>query len=158
MIEKKLPLLSFESSSLDPQKGQLHFADINVTFTSLSKTLCEKFVFSSKDSCNASSIVPCYSIAHIWHTPTHDVWSFHGFEFAVINASSRLNLLYPNGFEVLKKSLKRHFHEKITTRAGSKHGPCLMNNITNIFVVVDLIVLRNGNNLLKINDRSGANL
>ena len=45
----------------------------------------------------------------------------------------------------------------MTSRAGSKHGPCLMNNITNIFVVLDLIVLHNGNNLLKINDRFRAN-
>ena len=58
-----------------------------------------------------------------------------------------------------KKSLERHFHEKVTMgRAGSKHGPRLMNNITNIFVVLDLIVLHNGNNLLKINDRFGADL
>ena len=57
-----------------------------------------------------------------------------------------------------KKSLERHFHEKITSRAGSKHGPCLINNIINIFVVLDLIVLHNSNNLLKINDRFGADL
>ena len=143
--------------TLDRRKGKLHFANINVTFISLFKKFCQKFVFSSKDSCNASSIVPCFSIARIWHTPTHDVWSFHGFKFAAINASSHLNLLYPKGFEVRMKSLERHFYEKITSRAGSKHGPCLMNNITNIFVVLDLIVLHNGNNLLKINDRFGAN-
>ena len=156
MIERKLPLLSFESSSLDPRKGKLHFANINVTFTSLSKTFCQKFVFSSKDSCNASSIFPCFSIAHLWHTPPHDLWSFHGLKFAAINASSHLNLLYLKGFEVRKKSLKRHFYEKITSRAGSKNGPCLINNITNIFVVLDLIVLLIGNNLLKMNDRFGA--
>ena len=56
MIEKKLPLLSFDSSSLDPRKAELHFANINVTFTSLSKTFCQKFVFSSKNSYNASFI------------------------------------------------------------------------------------------------------
>ena len=55
-----------------------------------------------------------------------------------------------------KKSLERNFHEKITSKAGSKHGLCLINNITNIFVVLDLIVLHNGNNLLKINDRFGV--
>ena len=66
------------------------------------------------------------------------------------------NLLYPKGFEVHKKVLERHFHEKITSRAGSKHSLCLINNITNIFAVLDLIVLHNGNNLLKINDRFGA--
>ena len=33
-----------------------------------------------------------------------------------------------------------------------------MNNMTNIFVVLDLIVLQNGNNLLKINNRFGADL
>ena len=81
--------------------------------------------------------------------------SFHGFKFAAINTSSRLNLLYS---EMHKKSLERHFHEKIIIKAGSKHGPCLMNNITNIFVVLDLIVLQNGNNLLKMNDRFGADL
>ena len=59
-------------------------------------------------------------------------------------------MLYLKGFEVRKKSLESHFYEKITNRAGSKHGPCLMNNITNIFVVLHLIVLHNGNNLLKI--------
>ena len=57
-----------------------------------------------------------------------------------------------------KKSLERHFYEKITTRAGSKNGPCLINNISNIFVVLDLIVLLVGNNLLKMNDRFGADL
>ena len=77
--------------------------------------------------------------------PPHDVGSFHGFEFTAINASSHLNLLYPKGFEVRKKSLERHFYEKIISRAGSKHGPRLMNNLTNIFVVLDLIVLHNGN-------------
>ena len=92
MIERKLPLLSFESSSLDPRKVKLHFANISVAFTSLSKTFCQKFVFSSKDMCNASFIVR-FSIAHIGHTPPHDVGSFHGFEFAMINASSHLNLL-----------------------------------------------------------------
>ena len=60
MIERKLPLLSFESSSLDPRKGKLHLSNINVTFTSLSKTFCQKFVFSSKDSCNTFSIVPLF--------------------------------------------------------------------------------------------------
>ena len=84
------------------------------------------------------------------------MWSFHGFEFAAINASSHLNLLYPKGFEVLKKSLDRHFHPKIASKAGSKHGPCLINNITNVFVVLELIVLQNGNNLLKMNDRFGV--
>ena len=57
-----------------------------------------------------------------------------------------------------KKSLERHFHEKITSGAGSKHGLCLINNITHIFIVLDLIVLQNGNNLLKMNDRFGADL
>ena len=57
-----------------------------------------------------------------------------------------------------KKSLERHFHEKITNRAGCRRGPCLMNNIINIFVVLDLILLQNGNNLLKMNDRFGADL
>ena len=60
MIERKLPLLYFESSSLDPRKSKLHFVNINVTFTSLFKVFCQKFVFSSKDSCNASSIVPLF--------------------------------------------------------------------------------------------------
>ena len=68
MIEKKLPLLSFESSSLDPRKGKLHFAKINVTFTSLSKTFCQKFVFSSKDSCNTSSIVLLFPHLLIYDT------------------------------------------------------------------------------------------
>ena len=90
--------------------------------------------------------------------PLHDVWSFHGLKFPAINAFSHLNLLYPKGFEVRKKSLERNFHENITSRAGSKPSPCLMNNITNIFVVLDLIVLHNGNNLLKINDHFGADL
>ena len=40
-----------------------------------------------------------------------------------------------------KKYMERHFHEKIASRAGSKHGPCLINSIINIFVVLDLIVL-----------------
>ena len=44
-VERKLPLLSFERSSLDPRKGKLHFANINVTFTSLSKTFFQKSVF-----------------------------------------------------------------------------------------------------------------
>ena len=57
-----------------------------------------------------------------------------------------------------KKSLEKHFHEKITSTAGSKHGPCLINNITNIFVVVDLSLLQNDNNLLKINDHFEADL
>ena len=101
---------------------------------------------------------PCFSIAHIRHTSPYDVWSFHGFEFAAINGSSHLNLLYPKGFKKRKKSLDRHFHEKITSRSGSKHGLRLMNNITNIFVVLDLIVLHNSNNLFKINNRFGADL
>ena len=67
--------------------------------------------------------------------PPHDMWSFYGLEFTAINACNHLNLLYPKSFEVCKKFLERHFHEKITIIAGSKHGPCLMNNITNIFVV-----------------------
>ena len=86
------------------------------------------------------------------------MWSFHGFEFAAINASNHLNLLYPKDFEIRKKSQERHFPEKIISSAGSKQGPCLMNNITNIFVVLDLIVLQNGNNLLKMKDRFGADL
>ena len=90
--------------------------------------------------------------------PPHDVWSFHGFEFAAINASSHLNLLYPKDFEVRKKSLERYIYQKITTRAGSKHSPYFINNITNIFVVLDLIVLQNGNNLLKMNHRFEAEL
>ena len=45
MIERKLPLLSFESSSLDPRKGKLHFANIKIAFTSFSKTCCQKFIF-----------------------------------------------------------------------------------------------------------------
>ena len=113
MIERKLPLVSFESSSLDPRKGKLHFANINVTFTSLSKTFCQKFVFSSKDLCNAFSIVSLFlHSSYMTHTRQHDVLSFHGFEFAATNACSYLNLLYPKGFEVRKKSLERHFHEK----------------------------------------------
>ena len=80
------------------------------------------------------------------------------FEFAAINASSHLNLLYPMSFEMHKKSLERHFYEKITIRAGSKHGPCLINNISNIYVVLNRIVLQNNNNLLKMNDRFGADL
>ena len=77
----------------------------------------------------------------------NDVWSSHDFEFAVINSSSHFNELYSIGFEVRKKSLDRHFHEKIFRRDGNKLGPFLMNNITNIFVVLDLTVLQNGNNL-----------
>ena len=58
-----------------------------------------------------------------------------------------------------KKSMERNnFYEKRTSRAGNKHGPCLMNNITNTFVVLDLIVLQNSNNLLKMNDSFGADL
>ena len=76
----------------------------------------------------------------------------------MINASSHLKMLYPKGFETRKKSLEKHFHEKITSRAGSKHGPCLLNNVTNIFVVLDLNVLQNSNNLLKLNERFGADL
>ena len=72
-IERKLPLLSFASSSLDPRKSKLHFANINVILTSLSKIFCQKFVFSSKDSCNASSIVPRFSFAPTKHKPPHDV-------------------------------------------------------------------------------------
>ena len=86
------------------------------------------------------------------------MWSFHGFKFAAINASSHLNLLYSYGFEVRKKTLERHFNKQITSRADSKHGPFLINNITDMFVDLDLIVLHNGNNLLKINDRFGADL
>ena len=56
-IERKFPWVSLKSSSLDPQKGKLHFANTNVTFTSFSKTFCQKFVFSSKDTCNAFCIV-----------------------------------------------------------------------------------------------------
>ena len=81
-----------------------------------------------------------------------------GAEIPAINASSHLNLLYPRGFEVRKKSLERYFFEKITSRAGSKHVLCLMNNLNNIFAVLDLILLLNGNNLLKINDRFGEDL
>ena len=69
-----------------------------------------------------------------------------------------LNLLSSKGFEVRKKSLDRHFHWKITSRSGSKHSLCLINNITNIFVVLELIVLQNDNNLLKMNYRFGADL
>ena len=86
------------------------------------------------------------------------MWSFHCFKFAAINTSNHLNVLYLKGFEMRKKFLERHFHEKITSRAGSKHGPCLMNNIIKIFVVLDLIVLQNDNNLLNMNDRFGADL
>ena len=82
--------------------------------------------------------------------------AFNGFKFVAINTSSYLNLLYPMGFEVRKKSLERHCQEKIISRADSKHGPCLMNNITNIFVVLDMIVLLNDNNLLNMNNRFGA--
>ena len=57
-----------------------------------------------------------------------------------------------------KKYLERYFHEKIASKADSKHRPCLMGNITNIFVVLDLMVLQNANNLLKMNDRLGADL
>ena len=110
MIERKLPLLSFESSSLDLEKGKLHFANINLTFTSLSKTFFQKFVFSSKDLCNAFSVVPLFlHCSYVTHA-LHDVWNFHGFAFAVINASRRLNLLYLKGFEVRKKSLERDFY------------------------------------------------
>ena len=45
---------------------------------------------------------------------------------------------------------------KITWRAGSKNGLCMMNNTTNIFVVLDLIVLQNGNNLLKMHHHFGG--
>ena len=64
MIERKLLLLSFESSSLDPRKGKLHFACINVTFTSPSKTFCQKFVFPAKTR-TTLLLSPCFSIAHI---------------------------------------------------------------------------------------------
>ena len=74
------------------------------------------------------------------------------------NNNSYLNLLYPKGFEVRKKSLERHFHQKMTSRAGSKHSPCLINSIINISIGVDLIVLQNGNSLLKMNDSFGADL
>ena len=57
-----------------------------------------------------------------------------------------------------KKSMERHFYDKITSRAGSKHDPCLMNNITNIFVVLVLIVLQNDNKLLKMNNHFGTDL
>ena len=50
---------------------------------------------------------------------SHDVWNFYGFKFVVIIASSHFNLLHPKGFEVRKKSLEKHFHEKIISRAGS---------------------------------------
>ena len=60
MIERKFPWVSLKSSSLDLRKGKLHFANTNVTFTSFSKTFYEKFIFSSKDSCNASPIVPLF--------------------------------------------------------------------------------------------------
>ena len=53
MIGKKLPPL--QVLHWIPKKGTLHFANINVTFTSLCKTFCQKFAFSSKDSCNTSS-------------------------------------------------------------------------------------------------------
>ena len=86
----------------------------------------------------------------------HDGRGFQGFEFAAINASSHLNLLYLKSFPVDKKFLESHFHEKTISRAGSKHGPCLMNNITSIFVVSELIVLQNDNNLLKINNHFGG--
>ena len=84
------------------------------------------------------------------------MWSFH--DFAAINASSHLYLLYLKDFEGREKSLERHFQEKITSGAGSKHGPCLIHNLNHIFIVLDLIVLQNGNNLLKMNDRFGADL
>ena len=86
------------------------------------------------------------------------MWSFYGFKFAAINAYSHLNQLYPKGFKVRRKSLERHFYEKITSRAGSKHDPCLINNVTNIFVDLDVVVFQNGNNLLKMNDSFGADL
>ena len=57
-----------------------------------------------------------------------------------------------------KISLERHFHEKITSRAGTKHGPSLMKNISNIFPVLDLIVLQDGDYLLKMNYRFGVDL
>ena len=57
-----------------------------------------------------------------------------------------------------KKFLERHFHEKISNRAGSKRGPRWMNNVTNIFVVLDQVVLQNGNNLLKMNNCFGAGI
>ena len=61
-------------------------------------------------------------------------------------------LVVLQGFEDHKKSLERHF------LAGRKDGSWLMNNIAIIFVVLDLIVLQNGNNLLKMNGRFGADL
>ena len=137
MIERKLPLLSIESSSLDSRKGKSHFVDNNVTFTSLSKTFRPKFVFSRKDASNVFLLSP---VSPLLINDTrlrmmHGVL-FHGFEFAGINASSHLNLLYTKGFEVCKKSLERHFNERINSRANSKQGRCLMNN----FVVLDLIM------------------
>ena len=139
-IARRLPLLSFESSLLDPRKGKLHFANINVAFTSLSKTFFQKFVFPAETRATLLLLSLYFSIAHIWHTLLHDVCSF---EFAAINAPSNLNLLYPKGFKMHRKSLERHFHKKITSRTGSKRGPCLMNNITDTFVVLELIVLQN---------------
>ena len=58
------------------------------------------------------------------------------------------------GFEVHKTSLERHFYEKIISGADSKHSPCLVNNINNIFVILDVIV----NNWLKTNDRLEVDL
>ena len=69
MIERKLPLLSFESSLLDPQKGKLHFANIHVTFTILSKTFFQKFVFSTTKICATLLLLsPCFSIPHTYGT------------------------------------------------------------------------------------------
>ena len=56
---------NFESSSLDPRKGKLHFANINVTFTSLSKTFFQKFVFLGKTRATLLLLSLCFSIAHV---------------------------------------------------------------------------------------------
>ena len=84
--------------------------------------------------------------------------SFHDLKFVTTNASITLSLLHPIGFEVRKKFQERHSHDKITSRAGSKHGRCLVNNIIYIIVVLDLIMLHNANNLLKTNDRFEVDL
>ena len=156
MIKKKFPLLSFESSSLDSRKGKMHFVNINVIFISLSKTFFQKFVFSSKDSYNASFIVPLFlHCSHMTHASARCaelLWLRIGY----VKCLQSFKTFVPKGLEMRKKSLERHFYAKITSRAGSEHGPCLMNNTTNIFVVLDLIVLHNGDNLLKMNDRFEA--
>ena len=83
------------------------------------------------------------------------MFSFHDLELVAINAFSHFSLLY-SIFKVRKKFQERHFYEIITSRSGSKLGQCVVNNMTNIVVVLDLIMLHTSGNLLKTNDCFGT--